>query len=121
MSGGTADIVLNFGPKNSNWKPCTGDWNGNVQATVGLFNPDQSKLFLKNSTVVAGPILPLALDQNSETGSLSQKIGTAMDNVTSDCMIQQKAGSSSRLPCLAVLPITRSSSTKKRRLVTRIW
>ncbi|MCC6743805.1 MAG: hypothetical protein IT175_08070, partial [Acidobacteria bacterium] len=50
---GAADIAFAFGPANPNpelqWKPITGDWNGDGVDTIGLYDPATGNFYLKNT------------------------------------------------------------------------
>ncbi|RKT44470.1 choice-of-anchor Q domain-containing protein [Thiocapsa rosea] len=48
-SGGAADASFRFGPSGSDWRPLTGDWNGNGQDTVGLYDPARGVFYLRNT------------------------------------------------------------------------
>jgi hypothetical protein len=52
---GDADITFAFGPPDAGWIPIVGDWNGDGKDSIGLYNPSQSKFFLRNTTSLQGP------------------------------------------------------------------
>ncbi len=84
------DVTFRYGPASSNWIPIAGDWNGNGQTTVGLYNPSTSAFYLKNSHSggaadiyflygpAAGGWLPLTGDWNGDVSTgvgLFDKVG----------------------------------------------
>lgn len=48
-SGGQADVVFQFGPRNSGWLPIAGSWDGIGVDTIGLFDPSSSIFRLRNT------------------------------------------------------------------------
>jgi hypothetical protein len=50
-SGGYADVRFSYGPAHNGvgWKPLSGDWDGDGKDTIGLFNPANSVLYLRNT------------------------------------------------------------------------
>jgi glucose/arabinose dehydrogenase len=46
---GPADLVVDFGPQNSNWVALSGDWNGNGVQTPGLYDPVTSTFYLRTT------------------------------------------------------------------------
>jgi hypothetical protein len=51
-TSGGADVVLQYG--NANWKPITGDWDGNGTFTPGVYDPATGWFYLRNSNT-SGP------------------------------------------------------------------
>ncbi len=57
--------VLRFGPRNRNWIPIAGDWDGDGKTTFGLYDPSASVFRLKNSTPGGGSDVILQVDSPS--------------------------------------------------------
>jgi hypothetical protein len=57
-SVGTADLAFNFGPVLTGhgraWMPIAGDWDGDWQDTIGLYDPSTSVFFLRHKNA-SGP------------------------------------------------------------------
>ena len=48
-AGSPADIEFRFGPRDSNWIPVAGDWDGNGLDEIGLYNQAAAKFYLVNN------------------------------------------------------------------------
>lgn len=57
--------VIRFGPRNRNWLPLAGDWDGDGRTTIGLFDPTANIFRLKNSTPGGGSDVILQVDPPS--------------------------------------------------------
>jgi hypothetical protein len=44
-----ADLTFGYGAGGASWTPIVGDWNGNGIDTIGLFDPQTSTWYLRNS------------------------------------------------------------------------
>ena len=51
---GYADVTFAYGAPGAGWKPIAGDWNGDGYDTMGLYDPSQSKFYLRNTTSLQG-------------------------------------------------------------------
>ncbi len=52
---GYADTVFTFGPAHSNDVPVVGDWNGDGKDSIGLYDPETSTFYLRNTDSLQGP------------------------------------------------------------------
>ena len=48
-AGGSADVVVSYGPGGSNIVPLSGDWDGDGDDTVGIYDSSTGFFFLKNA------------------------------------------------------------------------
>ena len=48
-SGGQADVLFQFGPAGSGWKPLAGNWNDEGGDSIGAFDPSTNVYRLRNS------------------------------------------------------------------------
>lgn len=50
-SPGGANYTIGFGPAGQNWRPLSGDWDGDGIDTVGLYDPVNGAFFLRNANL----------------------------------------------------------------------
>src|SRR3990170_4827476 len=54
MVDGNAEAAFRYGPRAVDWLPVAGDWDGDGDTTVGLFDPVNSTFYLSNTNSAGG-------------------------------------------------------------------